>query len=42
MNEALRDHERKAGIVEVDGFTAISDLVQLPDGTVMHKDDVPA
>jgi hypothetical protein len=42
LTKALRDHERKAGIVEVDGFTPISDLVQLPDGTVMHKDDVPA
>ncbi len=39
LTKALRDHERKAGIVEVDGFTPISDLVQLPDGTVMHKDD---
>ena len=28
--------------VEDFGFTPISDLVQLPDGTVMHKDDVPA
>ena len=25
MNEALRDHERKAGIVEVDGFTVHGD-----------------
>ena len=28
--------------VEEIGFTPISDLVQLPDGTVMHRDDVPA
>ncbi len=40
--KALRDHERKAGIVEADGFTAISDLVELPDGTVAHKDDARA
>ena len=42
LTKALRDHERKAGIVEVDGFTPINELVQLPDGALMHKDDVPA
>jgi hypothetical protein len=42
LTKALRDHERKAGIVEADGFTPISDLVELPDGTVAHKDDARA
>lgn len=50
LTKALRDHERKAGIVEAPeftaaaeyGFTPINELVQLPDGTVAHKDDVPA
>lgn len=41
LTKALRDHERKAGIVEVDGFSPISELVEMPDGTVMHKDDAP-
>jgi hypothetical protein len=27
--------------VQPDGFTPISDLVELPDGTVMHNDDAP-
>lgn len=50
LTKALRDHERKAGIVEAAefsqgaeyGFTPITELVQLPDGIVAHKDDVPA
>ena len=40
LTKALRDHERAAGIVEAtDGLTPIDDLVELDDGTVVHKDD---
>ncbi len=42
LTKALRDHERKSGIYEAHGTTPISELVELPDGTVAHKDDVPA
>lgn len=41
LTKTLRDHERRAGIVDFDRFSPISDLVEMPDGTVMHKDDVP-
>ena len=50
LTKALRAHDRKSGVVEAPefsvsaeyGFTPITDLVQLTDGTVAHKDDVPA
>ena len=44
LTKALRAHERKAGIVEEEaptGLTPISELVELADGTVCHRDDAP-
>lgn len=37
LTKALRDHERWAGVVEVDSMTPINEWVQLSDVTVMHK-----
>jgi hypothetical protein len=45
LTKALRDHERMSGVVESSefkesdnyGFTKITDLVELPDGSVIHK-----
>ena len=44
LTKALRSHESKAGIVEADAptwLTPISELVELADGTVCHRDDAP-